>query len=150
MKIQEPTGFFDQSTKSNATKHNEEKIPIIPSRKPEIHQEPTRFLDQFTKSNVKQNQEKIPIIPSRKPVIQEPTGFLDQSKSNVKHNEEKIPIIPSRKPVIQEPTGLSKSNTLPWIKKSKPPLPPMKPPPKVEIFSKPLPTRIFNLFSANI
>ena len=49
-------------------------------------------------------------------------------------NEEKIPIIPSRKPAIQESnssTGFfdkSKTNTLPWIKKNKPPLPPMKPP----------------------
>ena len=74
--------------------------------------------------NTKNNKPKIP--------LRKPTGFLDQSKSNAKHNEEKIPIIPSRKPVIQEPTGLSKSNTLPWIKKSKPPLPPMKPPKKME------------------
>ena len=112
-----------------ASTSNDEKIPIIPSRKP------TGFLNQ-SESNATRNKE--PKIPVRKPVIQErrTTGYLDQStnKSNSKHNEEKIPIIPSRKPAIQESnssTGFfdkSKTNTLPWIKKNKPPLPPMKPP----------------------
>ena len=113
-------GKIKAAIQASTSSINEEKIPIIPSRKP------TGFLNQ-SESNATKNKE--PKIPMRKPVIQErrTTGFLDQStKSNSKDNEEKIPIIPSRKH-----TGFldkSKTNTLPWIKKNKPPLPPMKPP----------------------
>ena len=122
-------GKIKAAIQASTSSINEEKIPIIPSRKP------TGFLNP-SESNATKNKE--PKIPMRKPVIQErrTTGFLDQStKSNSKdNNEEKIPIVPSRKNIQESnsSTGFldtkSKTNTLPWIKKNKPPLPPMKPP----------------------